>query len=63
MLVDMKEQQAQSNCDWKQAALNHDKAAQEQEALKQHNDQLQAQIVALHRTQVQTQPEDEPGAS
>ena len=54
MLADMKEQmyeqQAQSYHDQKQAALNRERAAHEQEALKQLNDQLQAQIVTL-RTQ------------
>ena len=65
MLVDlkeqMKEQQAQSVRDRKQAALDCDNTAREQEALKQHNNQLYAQIVALKRTQGQMQPEDEPG--
>ena len=53
MLADMKEQmkvqQAQSDRDWKQAALDRNNAVKEQEALKQHNDQLQAQIVTLQK--------------
>ena len=41
MKEQMKEQQAQSDRDLKQAALDRDNIAREQEALKQHNDKLQ----------------------
>ena len=47
MLTDMKEQmkdQAQSDRDRKQAALDRGNAIREQEALKQHINELQAQI-------------------
>ena len=63
MLIDMKEhmreQYVQSDHDRKQAALDRDNAVREQEALKQHNDQLQEQIAAFQKISVQTQPEDE----
>ena len=41
-----KEQQAQSNHDREQAALDRENVIREQEALRQLNEQLQAQIVA-----------------
>jgi len=53
-MLDMKEQmkdkQAQSNCDWEQVALDHKNVIREQEALRQVNEQLQAQIAALQNT-------------
>ena len=53
MLIDMKrqmkEQQAQSDCNQKQATLDRDNDAREQEAFKQHNDQLQVQIAVLQK--------------
>jgi len=43
----MKEQQAQTNRDREQATLNHENAIRELETLRQLNNQLLAQIVAL----------------
>ena len=60
MLADMKEKQAYSDHDREQTTLDREKVAHEQEALKQLNDQLLAQIVTLQRAQEQTQPESEP---
>ena len=42
-------------------ALDRENNVREQEALKQHNDQLPAQVTVLQGTQAQTQSEDEPG--
>ena len=50
-------QQVQSDCDREQAILDSKNAACDQEALKQLNDQLQAQIATFLRTQVQTSQE------
>ena len=50
----MKEQQAQSDRDRQQAALDHENGIREQEALRQLNNQLQAQIVALQINQPST---------
>jgi len=53
MLADMKEQmkkQTESDHDLKQATLDCENSNCEQEALKQLNEQLQAQITALQRT-------------
>ena len=51
MLTDLKEQmkekQARSDHDRKQAALDRENIDREQEALKQLNDQLHARITAL----------------
>jgi len=49
MLAHMKELQAQSDRNREQAALDHEIAAHEQEALKQLNDQLQTQNTTLQR--------------
>jgi len=43
----MKEQ-AQSNCDQELMAVDRENVIREQEALRQLNDQLQAQISVLH---------------
>ena len=55
MLIDIKEQikkqQAWSDSDREQAALDSENTVREQEALKQLNDQLLAQIATLQRTQ------------
>jgi len=40
MLADIKEQQAQLDCDRKQTALDRENAVCKQETLKQFNDQL-----------------------
>jgi len=51
ILIDMKEQmkeQAQSNCDQELMAVDRENVIREQEALRQLNDQLQAQISVLH---------------
>ena len=55
----MKEQ-AQSDRDREQAALDHENVVCE-EVLRQLNDQLQAQITALHNNRSSTQSEREPG--
>ena len=53
MLTDRKEQQAWSDRDREQVALNCENVMHEQEVLKQLNDQLQAQVTALQNTQAQ----------
>ena len=52
MKEQMKEQQARSDRNRKQAALDRKNAAHEQKVLKRLNDQLQTQIATLQRTQV-----------
>ena len=51
------EPQAQSNRDREQAALDRERVIHEQEALKQLNDQLLAQITTFHRAQEHNAPE------
>jgi len=43
MLVDMKEQQAQSDHDWEWEALDRENIIHEREGLRRLNEQLQAQ--------------------
>ena len=57
MKEQMKEQQAQSDCDRKQASLDREKALREQEALRRHNDNfriksLSSRTICLHRNQI-----------
>jgi len=59
MLADMKEhmkeQQAQSDRDREQAALDHENTTCKQETLRQLNNQLRAQITALQNNKPSTQ--------
>jgi len=64
MLADVKEQMKDnkaSQIDWKLVALNRENAICEQEALKQLNEQLQTQIVALQNTHTPTQSKNGTG--
>jgi len=61
MKEQMKEQQAQSARDRKQAALDCDNAIREHEPLRQLNNQLQAQIATLQNILTLTQSKSEPG--
>jgi len=59
MKEQMKEQQAQSDRNREQTTFDRENVVREQEALRQLNDQLQAQISALQNNQSSTQSESE----
>ena len=56
----IKEQQAQSDWDREHATLDRENAIRKQEALRQLNNQLQAQITVLHNILTSAQSKREP---